>query len=217
MICGNCRKYIPENSKFCIYCGSQQSSTTTALGTPIVPAYGMSPTPYGAPLNTYGIPPRPPTDYAPAYPQGYMSLGFESIAASRDKRLVNYLIDSTLGVFMFAFLFYFTLGILGIRKLSAGDESSILVYLFSFLYYLLTEAVWSKTIGKLITGTRVIKKNGSTPDFSNILVRSLVRFIPFEPLSFLFGNPSIGWHDRLSGTLVVNENEYKMRISAPLQ
>jgi uncharacterized RDD family membrane protein YckC len=213
MICGNCRKYIPENSKFCIYCGSKQSEQVRAPGTPIMPTYGTPPIPYETPLNTYGIPPRPPTDYAPAY-QGVVP-GPESMVASRDKRLINYLIDSTLGVFIFAFLFYFTLEILGIKKSGTGDESSILVYLFSFLYYLLTEAVWNKTIGKLITGTRVIKKDGTAPDFSNILIRSFVRFIPFEPLSFLFGNPSIGWHDRLSGTLVVKETEYKMGISAP--
>jgi hypothetical protein len=43
--------------------------------------------------------------------------------------------------------------------------------------------------------------DGSKPGLRTILLRTLCRFIPFEPFSF-FGER--GWHDGLSDTLVVS-------------
>jgi hypothetical protein len=48
-------------------------------------------------------------------------------------------------------------------------------------------------------------KNGSPVDYSHILIRSLVRLIPFEHLSFV-GSYPVGWHDRYSGTIVIDQN-----------
>jgi len=76
-----------------------------------------------------------------------------------------------------------------------------------FFYYLICEGIWHKTTGKLITGTRVIQITGETPTIMQILIRTLVRFIPLEFITYLDGRkrPS-GWHDRWSGTLVVNDS-----------
>jgi type II secretory pathway pseudopilin PulG len=49
-------------------------------------------------------------------------------------------------------------------------------------------------------------KDGRKPPLKNILGRSLARYIPFEPFSFLTGSHPMGWHDRLSDTLVVPSN-----------
>jgi len=71
------------------------------------------------------------------------------------------------------------------------------------VYYSSFEVLTGRTIAKFITGTKVIDENGKTPDFGTIMLRSLCRFIPFEPFSFL-GNERIRWHNRLSKTRVVN-------------
>ena len=52
-------------------------------------------------------------------------------------------------------------------------------------------------------GTRVVSENGTDPTFGQVAGRTLSRFIPFEPLSVLFSNTHLGWHDSLSKTKVV--------------
>jgi uncharacterized RDD family membrane protein YckC len=71
-----------------------------------------------------------------------------------------------------------------------------------FVYYLVFEATLGLTLGKLVTGTRVVTVDGSKPTFGQICRRTLARFIPFEPLSF-FGSSLSGWHDTMSRTRVV--------------
>ncbi len=70
-------------------------------------------------------------------------------------------------------------------------------------YFVLFEAVWQKTLGKMITGTRVVTIAGEPPSARQIVGRSIVRLVPFEALSFLAKHP-VGWHDALSGTRVVD-------------
>lgn len=72
-------------------------------------------------------------------------------------------------------------------------------------YYTFTEAVMQRTLGKLVTGTRVVTADGGRPTVGQIVGRSFARFIPFEAFSFLGGNGfPVGWHDSLSRTRVVN-------------
>ena len=54
-------------------------------------------------------------------------------------------------------------------------------------YYVILEASFGWTIGKLVTGTRVVRFDGDKPHFPQILGRTFARFIPFEPFSVLFG------------------------------
>ena len=69
-----------------------------------------------------------------------------------------------------------------------------------FIYYVGLEASFGWTIGKLATGTRVINKKGRKPTVGDVIGRTLMRFVPFEPLTVLFGR---GWHDSASDTRVV--------------
>ena len=77
-----------------------------------------------------------------------------------------------------------------------------------FAYYLMFETIWQRTIGKMVTGTKVVGLDGEKPGFVTLLGRTLARFIPFEILSFLSAGkyPTKGWHDSLSHTLVVPKN-----------
>lgn len=71
-------------------------------------------------------------------------------------------------------------------------------------YYILFEYLTQTTIGKMLTVTKVVSKKGGRPSFYQIVIRSLARLIPLESLSFL-GARSVGWHDEISGTLVVDD------------
>jgi uncharacterized RDD family membrane protein YckC len=111
------------------------------------------------------------------------------------KRLFNHILDSifsTIFVVLVTFILFFIIPGIGLL--------GIFIYV---AYYLITELLWGKTIAKFITGTKVVMADGSKPPFKNILGRSFARLIPFEQFSFLFGKYPVGWHDQLSGTIVV--------------
>src|SRR6185503_16207455 len=73
----------------------------------------------------------------------------------------------------------------------------------NIVYYGFFEGIFQRTPGKWITKTKVVRLDGSKPHFVQILGRTLIRLIPFEWISFLFGDHPFGWHDRWSGTMVV--------------
>ncbi len=69
--------------------------------------------------------------------------------------------------------------------------------------YALFEYRWQRTPGKFITKTRVIDEYGNPPELSAVLLRTVIRWVPFEAFS-CFGYPySRGWHDKWSNTYVV--------------
>jgi uncharacterized RDD family membrane protein YckC len=75
----------------------------------------------------------------------------------------------------------------------------------ALLYYTPLEAFFGCTLGKLVTGTRVVDERGGAITWKQALGRTVCRFIPFEAFSVLFSSddPLRGWHDRLPRTFVV--------------
>jgi uncharacterized RDD family membrane protein YckC len=61
-----------------------------------------------------------------------------------------------------------------------------------------------RTLGKLITGSRVVSNDGTHASPGNIAVRTLARLMPFEAFSIFINKDRIMWHDRWSHTLVVD-------------
>ena len=90
------------------------------------------------------------------------------------------------------------------------DASSILLqYLLIYtvyigVYTLLEGVARGKTLGKLITGTRAVKTDGSNLSWKDAFMRSLCRIVPFEAFSAFGGHP---WHDRWTNTMVVKERK----------
>lgn len=111
----------------------------------------------------------------------------------KGKRLINFIVDTV--------CIYFISYIFSDQELTMPTILAILIPPF---YYIIFEGLFQKTLGKLITGTKVLMENGSKPDLKHILGRTFARMIPFEPLSVLFNTR--GWHDTLSKTIVVPKN-----------
>lgn len=124
--------------------------------------------------------------------------------AAKGRRFANMLLD-TIFFYVCAILLGVVLAVLGMgESLAQMNQLEELLFGWSLftVYYLAQEGLWGVTLGKLITGTRVIGEDGAAPRFRQILGRTLARLVPFEPFSFLGGLPT-GWHDRWSATKVV--------------
>jgi uncharacterized RDD family membrane protein YckC len=128
------------------------------------------------------------------------------VTSNKQIRIANFIIDNTItGIFIqsiwVSFFYDFELHVYTVDNF----YKRIFSLLIAFFYYLTLETIWGKTIGKLITKTHVRSIDNNVPTFSQILVRSAVRIVPFDPLSFLGPNQR-GWHDIFSKTKLVNDN-----------
>lgn len=117
-------------------------------------------------------------------------------------RGLNYLIDRVLSNTLFVIII-FILIIAGyndnFNKLNGYLLFFALYFAVLYLYYFLSEAIFSKTPGKFITQTQVISEQGAKPTLPKIALRTLSRAIPFDELSVfvLKGNT---FHDKISKT-----------------
>lgn len=127
--------------------------------------------------------------------------------ASASRRFVNYIIDTVFGyvAVLVAMIVGFVVdAIVGDPAIERFLEKTNYypAMLVLGLYYVFFEGLWQRTPAKWITGTVVVREDGKRPSFGGILIRSLVRFVPFDGLSFL-GKTGVGWHDTWSKTRVV--------------
>lgn len=139
-------------------------------------------------------------------------------------RFANLIIDRaviTLIFLAFGFISAFIYGLTNItffieivyKMSSLSRVTDILITsLVYFTYTLLIEYFTKgRSIGKYITGSKVICIDGTEPTFNDYLIRNISRIVPFDMLSFLGEN---GWHDKWSETRVINIKNYQAEIQA---
>lgn len=136
------------------------------------------------------------------------AIDYRTKVASKGIRFANMLIDSLLvGIPISLFSNYMVYGeAIATRPSHFTIENQLstlglngLIYLF---YYILMEHNYGKTIGKMMTETKVVNHLGQKPTLGQIIGRTFARYIPLEPFSFL-GSDSWRWHDSLSKTYVI--------------
>ncbi len=141
---------------------------------------------------------------------------FGSETASAGQRFANYIID----VIIFYGVMYgmgIMIGVLFMaagRAFEASDDNTftgnklsdyLVVYAVYILYYTFSEgASRGRSVGKLITRTKAVREDESDISWTDALIRSLCRVIPFEPFSAFGGYP---WHDKWSHTKVIKINK----------
>ena len=125
------------------------------------------------------------------------------IPAGKGVRFLNLILDYV-AFFAFSLGVGFAIGLSGSRSLlDLLQEYSTLGGIILLLgYYVITEGIFARSVGKLITGCKVVNEKGDRPSFLQVLGRTFGRLIPFEAFSFL-GESGRGWHDSLSNTYVV--------------
>ncbi|PZU87821.1 MAG: hypothetical protein DI529_06540 [Chryseobacterium sp.] len=118
--------------------------------------------------------------------------------------LIQYLIGIMIG------LLYYSTQSSFMYKIILAINDRLFAWIFSvivFLIYYTTLEFFTKgrSVGKFITGTTVVKDDGSLPTSNDFLKRNLIRIVPFDTLSFL---GSHGWHDSWSDTKVVKRKAF---------
>lgn len=151
--------------------------------------------PYLVPESQVADPPAPESEWA---------------AAGKWRRFFNWVLDETMLVALL------TLPVIAIYTLDDDGyvawldempwwQDRLVGMLFAVLYYTALEGAAGVTVGKLLTGTRVVGEDGRRIGFRQALLRSLSRLVPFEMFSVLLADDgdARGWHDRWPRTRVV--------------
>lgn len=128
------------------------------------------------------------------------------------RRLVNFIIDLAIIFLLLIFIIFLFETFINVdgfegffRFWKFMDQLEIIFIGVYLLYYILLESIFGLTIGKIITGTRLVDYQGNKPAFGKVLLRSLIRLIPIEWFTYLTKYP-LGWHDSLSKTKVVGKD-----------
>lgn len=134
------------------------------------------------------------------------------IAASKNKRFLNYLIDWLVNMLflMAAFVFIASIVDIDLENIDPILDRIITSLLFPIYYILCEGFLKGKTLGKYFTKTRAVTIEGKHLSWTSVIGRSFSRIVPFEALSFLGDRPN-GWHDRWSDTMVIDEKLSSMQ------
>lgn len=126
--------------------------------------------------------------------------------ASRNQREQNLIFD---GILFVAISF----AIIKILSLPLGSPiSQFISAIVTFFYYFLFELFFAKTPAKFLTQTKVVRKDRKKLDSNAVFIRSIVRLIPFEWISFCFAKHPIGLHDKFAQTIVISEKDEKISL-----
>jgi uncharacterized RDD family membrane protein YckC len=122
----------------------------------------------------------------------------------RGRRFANYLIDIISQLLLVFVLSTCAVLVWGEQWLAWLEKMPdiVLGIAMTLLYYLPTEGLSGRTVGKLITGTVVVDGEGRRPTFKQVAGRTFARLIPFEIFS-IFGQDMRAWHDSMPDTYVV--------------
>jgi uncharacterized RDD family membrane protein YckC len=120
--------------------------------------------------------------------------------ATTGQRFGNFIIDYIIQIMLFI-IAGFVIAIIP----NAEGFAMLMGYIFYFAYPIIMEFTCGQTIGKMITKTMVISKDGNKLSLGQCFGRTFARLIPFEAFSAL-GSDAIMWHDSLPGTYVVQKD-----------
>lgn len=131
--------------------------------------------------------------------------------ATMKQRLIGYLIDQLVMALVLVIVLFYTRE--NRDELSyTPHELQMWFYGVMLFFYSFCEIVWQRTPGKLVVRTYVVNEMGEKPVWYDVILRTLIRVIPFEWISMLFMPPRM-WHDRFSKTVVAVVKKQEEKIA----
>lgn len=126
------------------------------------------------------------------------------------RRFIAYYIDGffVLLIALAGYIVY--LSILGFPPVEMENPSIWVLFksqlIATIAYFVIFEYFFNRTIGKMIMKFRIdgLRKSKGIGRFIQVLSRTLIRLIPFDPFSIFFNEEKIMWHDRVSKTKVID-------------
>jgi uncharacterized RDD family membrane protein YckC len=137
-----------------------------------------------------------------------IELELDQEPATKGQRFANYLIDAVF-FYIVVLVFVAIAALINPRQaaiFAEGAESNVLInyvlgpLLYAVFYAIIEGISGGRTLGKLITKTKVIKEDGTLINWKDALLRSLSRIVPFEVFTALGDSP---WHDSWTKTKVI--------------
>jgi uncharacterized RDD family membrane protein YckC len=144
--------------------------------------------------------------------------GTQTVPAERATRLGAAILDGLIFGAMVYIPIIFTAAAIG----AGGEESGGPVFVIGILFTLVGLVAWSwltirfvlrngQTIGKKLTGIKVVRRDGTAVSFSRIfwlrnVVNAIISIIPFYGLVevlFIFSESRQCLHDRMADTIVI--------------
>jgi uncharacterized RDD family membrane protein YckC len=236
-VCPKCSRGITQGDAFCTSCGTRVVSGKE----PVAPA--QVPAPTSQPERTAEKARRQPQQTpeaqpaAPAVPrEACAGVGQRFVALIFDTMIIIFLMNLliSLGVDLVYSMDIDVVSKLGIepwlKELPQEDFSFVemkdmanLLFLsiisnsaLIFTYYFIFEAAVGAPPGKLITGLRVLKKDGGKCTIGAVAVRNLLRFVDALPFLYLLGALFVSFTpykqrlgDLAAGTVVANKRLLK--------
>lgn len=142
--------------------------------------------------------------------------------ADKIYRFINYIVDFILSIFIlwiliavYALLKYFISGVeleqtaYELEQVNGFIDRVLTILAYAFIMFLTEKITNGRSLGKLLTGTKVVKTDGSPLTTDDLLKRNFSRAVPFDGFSFLGNN---GWHDSWSDTRVVRIKDYEAAL-----
>lgn len=119
------------------------------------------------------------------------------------KRILNFVIDSLVFFMGTVLLIWST------KNWLDPSQAKIVLILIYFVYYFVFETIYGQTIGKFITGTKVVcAETFGKASFFKIFLRTVTRIFPLYFISYFLSGK--GLHDHLSKTLLINSKPIKL-------
>lgn len=138
--------------------------------------------------------------------------------AEKILRFVNFIIDYAISIFIVIMLYSLSIMLYSLvtgtdyvvnadklAEINKYVDRIITAILYAFVIFLTEFLTKGRSLGKLITGTMVVKDDGSLPTSEDFLKRNFSRIVPFDVISFL---GTRGWHDSWSDTKVVKRKSF---------
>ena len=121
------------------------------------------------------------------------------------RRILHFYIDA----FFIAAFTFITLILIEITKGYISLNRYVIYGIVYVSYYIVMESLFSASIGKYVTKTRIVFHDSRLPKLAWVIIRTISRFIPFEAVSILFTKDNIMWHDSLSKSEVILKTKFK--------
>lgn len=123
--------------------------------------------------------------------------------ASKTLRFVNLLIDTTV-FYVIALAIGVCFGLMAPDFVNSQNFTlvsyAISISLFLLYFSVMETYANGRTLGKMATGTRAVREDGQSLQFSDAFKRALSRIVPFEAFSGFADRP---WHDSWTNTTVI--------------